>query len=454
MLAGGRAVAGAPEAVGEPAHLRIAAGAIGQAGGPRRLGADHRRAVPHQLFDLLKHGQVDIVALGQHEQFVTHSVGQRHAAVLDAHPRQDHLGVGHVVVVAKTQGRIDLLGRHEVEALVAIVIAHVGDEQALLEQEAAPRKVIDPGLGLGPPRDARADVCAGVVDPAGPVRRRGVVCGGVEREMVRPVAEGPVGDGLELERPVLPVSPACERLHIDLALAVDVGGARGLFDDPDVVLLPELAARDVQRSERLEGIDGHLMQRWPRPARLGAQQQAMLVRQLRRGSVEGIDQQIAQRLSIVVIESPRRLVVLQRAAGQQRQIPRHVVPASPRELGEKLRRPRRAAQLVAAHVHLLERRVFEVAQLLAQLLQQILEMELRRLGVEMVDGEPAGVGTRQPQRQARVGADESHHDPFAFGDVPVEMPVRIDAVRHVDYRLGAFEDQRRQSGRRPASGRT
>jgi len=277
VLFDGPAIAGAPQAVGDLPDFGVPADVVGQAVGPRRFATDHGGAVFDHLLDLLQNVQVDVLAFGQDEQFVTHSVGQCEAAILDSHPGEDDLGVGDVIVVAETQGRIDLLGRHEVVALVAVIVTHVGDEQALLEQVGAPREVVDPRFGLGPPRDARADVGSGVIDPTGPIGRRGIVRRRVEREVVRAVTEGAVGDGLEFERPILPVPPARERLHIDLTLAVDVGGAGGLFDDPDIVLLPELASRDVERPERLQCIDGHLVEGRAGTARFGAQQQTMLV---------------------------------------------------------------------------------------------------------------------------------------------------------------------------------
>jgi len=80
-------------------------------------------------------------------------------------------------------------------------------------------------------------------------------------------------------------------------------------------------------------------------------------------------------------------------------------------------------------------------------------MEPRRFGAEMVDGQAAGVGAWQSQRQARIGADETHDDPLAGRHVPIEAAIRVDTVRHVNDVFRVFDHQRRRAGGRPASGR-
>ena len=49
--------------------------------------------------------------------------------------------------------------------------------------------MVDPRFVLVPARDARADVGSGVIDPTGPIGRRGIVRRRVEREVVRAVTE-------------------------------------------------------------------------------------------------------------------------------------------------------------------------------------------------------------------------------------------------------------------------
>ena len=160
------------------------------------LRPDQRHPGGDQFLELAQHFHRHVAAVGQHEQPVGHAVGQNDPAVAHGQPREQHFGIADVVVVARPQCGIDVLGADEVRRPVAVVEQHVGDESALLEQVAATGDVVGEAAGLIPPGDLAVEMGAGAELRA----RRAVAAvrgAGEDEEMVEALAEGPIGGRLE-----------------------------------------------------------------------------------------------------------------------------------------------------------------------------------------------------------------------------------------------------------------
>ena len=105
MLGDARAVDVAPEFRCQFCHLLVAARVSREAGRRGRPRSEHRRAVRDQSLDPSQQrwGHQPVI-VRQHEDTVTHAVGQREAAVLHAHAREERLGAALVVAVTGGHG--------------------------------------------------------------------------------------------------------------------------------------------------------------------------------------------------------------------------------------------------------------------------------------------------------------------------------------------------------------
>src|SRR5262245_23612276 len=95
-------------------------------------------------------------------------------------------------------------------------------------------------------------------------------------EVIGAVAEGAVGNLLDVTWTVLPVTEAGEGFHLHQGPRVNVGCRSGLFHNPGLPSLPEFASGNVQRALGPERIDGDLVQRPAGTAGLGDQLQPVI----------------------------------------------------------------------------------------------------------------------------------------------------------------------------------
>jgi hypothetical protein len=271
-------------------------------------------------------------ALGQDEHAVVGAVGQREAAVAHAEAVEDHLGVDDVVVVTGAERRRVAPRADEVPAAVAVVIEHVGDEVAALEQERAAREVAEKRGRLRPPGDVAVEVGAGAVNPAGDAGGGAVVRPGVPDEVVAALAEDAVGALLQILRTLGPVARGGERLQVHAPLAVDVRGGGGLLDHVDGVAGgaegPELALHVVERAVGLERLDRRRVNRRTGAAGLGLDLQPVGAGDLGRGAVVGVDDDLAEGLLVIEEEALGGLRVADLRAEDRRQVAREFVAAA------------------------------------------------------------------------------------------------------------------------------
>ena len=85
--------------------------------------------------DLLENGRVDRVRVGEDKDGVADAVSRREAAVADGEPGEESIGIGDIVVVAGAEGGRIAARENEVHAGVAVIVEHVRDEAAALEEE-------------------------------------------------------------------------------------------------------------------------------------------------------------------------------------------------------------------------------------------------------------------------------------------------------------------------------
>lgn len=105
-----------------------------EAGIGQRLRPDHRRARLNQLAEFLRHRRGHFGRVRQNQHAVAHAIGQHDFAVFHRESREQHLLVADIVVVALAEAGGDMLRADEIRRAVAIVIKHIGGEEAALQE--------------------------------------------------------------------------------------------------------------------------------------------------------------------------------------------------------------------------------------------------------------------------------------------------------------------------------
>ena len=248
------AVAIAPDLVGQFGEFLIHAGITAEARRAERFRSVDNRPVVNELRDFFKHRQGHPVLLRKHQHAVTHPAGAGDSAVLCLHQVQQGVGVADIVIVALGHRWPELRVTEVDGRSLAVEVAEVGAEAALLEQRLATREIIDPGGTLVPP-----GVRPLQVDPPRPHGHAGLsikprlVGVAVENEQVDPVAELQIPQCLERVGIVLPcgdIGCGGEGLACGNILTVNMSGRSGFLGVIDQNTFPEDGSLDPKLSHR------------------------------------------------------------------------------------------------------------------------------------------------------------------------------------------------------------
>ena len=175
---------------------------VGQARGVGGLGSGDLRAFRDQLMQGAEDGEGHVLAVGvEGEKAVAHAAGCRELAVFDLEHVYEAVGVDVVEAVARRHvGGAVAEERRQVRVL-AVEVDQVGCEAALLEEEARPRQVADPGARLlRPGVVAVKPLPEGPEGQAGRLADQGLVRRLVDHDPVDPVQELRVRGRLERRR--------------------------------------------------------------------------------------------------------------------------------------------------------------------------------------------------------------------------------------------------------------
>ena len=444
-----------PEFSGHALHFRVAFRKTRQA---RRAGwtrTDHGGSLLDQRLDFPQHARRHDRPAGEHQDSVTHTIGQHQASVSNADSLEQHFGVDRIAVVPSGERRVHMrLGRHESGHVLAIKVAHVGHEQPLAQQVLAATQIGQPGSTLFPPGDVAIEVRSGrfplIARADIQLRLMHVETQDIAGESG---AESAVPNVLEHERIFFPVRPhRGERFGLTDRLAIDVRRGGRLLDrvadavvthPPHVAVrfghsLPELTHGNIVGAQTLQRIDV----RPERSTRFGMRTDAGRMSQITKSPVVPCHKQVADGAAMIPQESVRPFATAEDLARDDRQIGQGIIPAPPLKLRAIVGGPiglivsrHIGAHFVAVVVKVLERGAGEFTRVLNQLRAGRREVHIHRGRTEEIDFVALRTGTDTFRLGPEQCVTKPHDRPGSAGWSPVQASRVIELCGQVLHSL-------------------